>query len=75
MRFKESYSISLGEYYYKIGNKKMLSKMINKKSDDSIIREIMVIKLLKKTTSKEYLDSLINQLKDWNYISHFLQVI
>ncbi len=37
---KESYSISLGEYYYKIGNKKMLSKMNNKKSNDSNIREI-----------------------------------
>ena len=74
MRFKESYSISLGEYYYKIGNKKMLSKMINKRSNDSNIREIeklWSLNSLKKTTSKEYLDSLINQLKDWNQISHF----
>ena len=74
MRFKESYSISLEEYYYKIGNKKMLSKMINKRSNDSNIREIeklWSLNSLKKTTSREYLDSLINQLKDWNYISHF----
>ena len=40
MKFKESYSISLGEYYYKIGNKKMLSKINNKKSNDSSIKEI-----------------------------------
>ena len=74
MKFKESYSISLGEYYYKIGNKKMLSKINNKKSNDSSIKEIeklWSLNSLKKTTSREYLDSLINQLKDWNYISHF----
>ena len=74
MKFKESYSISLGEYYYKIGNKKMLSKINNKKSNDSSIKEIeklWLLNSLKKTTSREYLDSLINQLKDWNYISHF----
>ena len=48
--------------------------MINKKSNDSNIREIeklWSLNSLKKTTSKEYLDSLINQLKDWNQISHF----
>ena len=57
----------------------MLSKINNKKSNDSKIKEIeklWSLNSLKKITltSREYLDSLINQLKDWNYISYFYRL-